>query len=102
MTVRELIDRLEEELERGTVTADSDVRLMTQARYPLEYHVAGACTAYDIAGNEEQECDDAEDDDISDRIERIERAAKEAPKVFYLAEGRQEGYGKSAAWEVAA
>lgn len=84
MTVRELIDRLEEMLEDGVCTDESNVLLMTQENWPFENEIDGLCTRIEAAEA------DREDDDDSD--------AGGADDVF-ICEGRQLGYGTKAAWQ---
>ena len=72
MTVCQLIERLDEHFDEF---GDGEVRLMTQANYPLEHTVAGAASAEEIG----------EDD---------------PPNVIYIVEGQQIGYGNERAWGV--
>ena len=75
MKVGELIDRLSE------YSADAEVRLMHQPRYPLESTLGG------VVG--ESEIQEHEGGNLGDE-----------PEVVYLLEGRQLRYGRRVAWEV--
>ena len=76
MKVRELIDRLSE------YSPEAEVRVMHQPRYPLESTLGG------VVG--ESEIREHEGGDLGDD-----------PEVVFLLEGRQIGYGRKVAWEVA-
>lgn len=82
MTLGELKERIEDLLDSGDATEESEVLLMTQENYPFENAVVGVCTRQDI----EDEDDDEEDGDSQD---------------VFIVEGRQLRYGSKAAWEVA-
>lgn len=80
MTVDQLIEALEEY--RDMMGGNTEVRLMTQYNWPLEYKIHGITTGMDI---------NAQDDDQGD---------VEDDGVVYIVEGSQIGYGTKRAWEV--
>lgn len=84
MTIDEMIERLE--YYRDTVGGDTEVRLMTQERWPFENSITGLCSA--------EEMHDACDEEPED-------ADTEAEKMVYIVEGGQLGYGSKRAWEAA-
>ena len=67
---------------------DTEIRLMIQENYPLESMIAGVTTDDEIAVAEAEENGE-------------EREHTNEPKVLYILEGRQIGYGKKIAWETA-
>lgn len=84
MTVKDLRDIL------SALPDDAEVRLMHQPNWPFEYSVAGTCTDADLAREDESESTDDDDDDDDGE-----------PKVVYLVEGSQLGYGDKHAWNLA-
>jgi hypothetical protein len=82
--LKEVIENLDDDVE---------VRLMIQPNYPLEYRVEGITTDMDIANAEADR--DCEATGIAPRS----HPAADDPKVVYLLEGTQIGYGKKIAWE---
>ncbi len=76
MKVQKLIDLLSE------YSADAEVRIMHQPRYPLESTLGG------VVG--ESEIREHEGGDLGDE-----------PEVVFLLEGTQLGYGRKVAWEAA-
>jgi hypothetical protein len=87
MTIRELIEKLEEiENDLGT---DIEVRLMTQENWPFENTIHGVTTSIDMIqpiGDEDEEFEEPSCD------ETVE-------KVVYIVEGSQLGYGSKLAWQ---
>lgn len=73
MTIRELIERLEESAE--TLGDDTEVRFASQPSWPFEYSISTLVSTAD---------DDPDEDD--------DEPGESAEPVVYLAEGRQLGY----------
>jgi hypothetical protein len=91
MTAAQLIEALE------GVDPDTEVRLMTQQNYPFEN--ALICTwAPDEDGDDVDEDERAGGFTPADGREFGHRPEGPAPKVLYLVEGRQLGYGTKDAW----
>ena len=91
MTAAQLIEALE------GVDPDTEVRLMTQQNYPFEN--ALICTwAPDEDGDDVDEDERAGGFTPADGREFGHRPEGPVPKVLYLVEGRQLGYGTKDAW----
>jgi hypothetical protein len=82
MTIDLLIARLEEY--REELGGDTEVRLMTQQKWPFENFITGLASGYEI--NEHNGEDDAD---------------VEADCIVYIVEGGQLCYGSKKAWEAA-
>ena len=90
MTVRDLIDALEEHAEFAPAGDDTEVRIMGQESWPFENCIHGTCARSDI-GREDGEHED-------DREQLLEPGETEA---IFIVEGRQLCYGSKAAWDAA-
>jgi hypothetical protein len=86
MTIDELIARLNDY--RDELGSDAQVRLMTQAHWPLEYTILGLASRSEIDDYDDPLRSD-EDDEVSNE------------PILYIVEGRQLDYGSTAAWHVA-
>jgi len=86
MTIRALIERLEEQADAHG--DDAEVRLMTQESWPFENSIIGVCSGDDINRHQPQDEPDADDEDVCHDT------------TIYLVEGGQLGYGSKRAWEV--
>ena len=91
MTIDELFEYLEHY--RDEIGGDTEVRLMTQQNWPMEYMICGLASQDEM---DEQIEDDAETDGESED----ETKADDEP-ILYIVEGRQLGYGSKRAWDVA-
>lgn len=85
MNVRELIERLDE------MDQDAEVWLATQPNWPLQFELAGATSAAEIAG--EQQCDEHGDYSCDD--------CAAGDNVVYLVEGDHpdQPYAPRGAWQ---
>jgi hypothetical protein len=88
MKVADLIHLLED------ADPDAEIRLMTQQNYPFENSVVGVWEPPAT----EKEAEDGEGFAPADGDDFGHRGAGPAPKVLYLVEGRQLGYGTKDAW----
>ena len=88
MTIDQLIERLEEY--RDLLGGDTEVRLMTQQHWPMEYRITGICSGEEIndCDDEFEDDDDLQDGDVVD------------DKLIYIVEGQQLGYGTKRAWDI--
>ena len=86
MTIRELINRLEEYAH--DVDDDAEVRLMTQSSYPFENEALGLTDDAAIAAEQGDAAGNTVDPDPD----------ADAPRVIYIVEGAQICYGSKAAW----
>jgi len=75
MTVRELMERLEE------MNPDAEVHVMLQRHYPMQSKLLGVCESEDLLEDEDDE-----------------RAGSD---VVFLVEGDHVGYGVRSAWRAA-
>jgi hypothetical protein len=89
MTIDELIARLNDF--RDELGGDAQVRLMTQAHWPLEYTILGLASHSEIDDYDDPLRGDEDDDD----------EAADDSRSIYIVEGQQLGYGSTSAWHVA-
>lgn len=83
MTLNDLISLLEDY--RETFNGNTEVRLMTQHKWPFECSIEGVCSGREI--NEDPEGNDDDQDVGHD-------------STIYIVEGSQLCYGSKRAWEV--
>lgn len=89
MTVRELIEKLEEI--ENDLGGDIEVRLMTQQNWPFENTIHGVTNSIEMiqpigVEEEDEEIEEPAPDEIVER-------------VVYIVEGDQLGYGSKRAWQ---
>jgi hypothetical protein len=90
MNVYDMMTSLQDLLDAGTITNETEIRFGSQPRHPLEYTICDEIFAVEFMS--EKDCDAACDNEDDRNLPACCKDARHGGTIVYIGEGAQIGY----------